>query len=78
LNSIRHGDLLNKPGWVRLSVHPTMTDAEVEFMLDAIELTAAYWRTWAKDYRYEAGSGQYLYREVESTEKSRIEKWFTI
>jgi len=78
LNSIRHGDLLSKPGWVRLSVHPTMTDAEIEFMLDAIELTAAHWHTWAKDYHYDAGSGQYFYRDVESTGKSRIEKWFTI
>jgi selenocysteine lyase/cysteine desulfurase len=78
LNSIRHGDLLSKPGWVRLSVHPTMTDAEIEFMLDAIELTAAYWRTWAKDYHYDAGSGQYFYRDMESAEKSRIEKWFTV
>jgi hypothetical protein len=55
-----------------------MTDAEIEFIMDAIELTAAHWRTWAKDYSYDAASGQYFHRDVESTEKSRIEKWFTI
>jgi selenocysteine lyase/cysteine desulfurase len=77
-NQIRRGDLWSKPGWVRLSVHPTMTDAEIEFIMDAIELTAAYWRTWAKDYSYDAGSGQYFHQEAESTEKSRIEGWFAI
>jgi len=76
-NQIRHGDLGSKPGWVRLSVHPTMTDAEIEFIMDAIELTAAYWPKWAKDYQYDAASGQYFHRDVESKERDRIEGWFT-
>lgn len=78
LNQIRRGDLSGKPGWVRLSVHPTMTDAEIEFIMDAIELTAAHWHTWAKDYYYDAGSGQYFHREEESKGRDRIEGWFTI
>ncbi len=77
-NRIRRGDLGSKPGWVRLSVHPTMTDAEIEFIMDAIELTSAYWHTWAKDYSYDAASGQYFHREVESKERDRIEGWFTV
>jgi selenocysteine lyase/cysteine desulfurase len=76
-NQIRRGDLGSKPGWVRLSVHPTMTDAEIEFIMDAIELTAAYWPKWAKDYQYDAASGQYFHRDVESKERDRIEGWFT-
>jgi selenocysteine lyase/cysteine desulfurase len=31
------GDLQSKPGWVRLSLHPTMTDAELDYILGAIE-----------------------------------------
>jgi selenocysteine lyase/cysteine desulfurase len=34
------GELWSKPGWVRLSVHPTMTDAEVDFIADAVVGTA--------------------------------------
>jgi selenocysteine lyase/cysteine desulfurase len=41
LDRLREGDLSAKPGWVRLSVHPTMTDAEVNYILDAIEATVA-------------------------------------
>jgi selenocysteine lyase/cysteine desulfurase len=78
LDRIRQGDLLSKPGWVRLSVHPTMTDAEIEFIMDAIQLTAAHWRTWAKDYCCDAGSGQFFHRQAGSAEKDRIERWFSI
>ena len=34
---LRAGDLHSKPGWVRLSLHPTMTDTELDYILDAIE-----------------------------------------
>jgi selenocysteine lyase/cysteine desulfurase len=33
---INHGDLSTKPGWVRLSLHPTNTDAEINFIIEAI------------------------------------------
>jgi selenocysteine lyase/cysteine desulfurase len=32
-DKINHGDLSDKPGWVRWSLHPTMTDSEVELMI---------------------------------------------
>ena len=40
LDKIKSGDLFCKPGWIRLSVHPTMTNAEIDFIMNAIELTA--------------------------------------
>ena len=43
---IRSGNLLCKPGWIRLSVHPTMTNAEIDFIMDAIELTASHFQEW--------------------------------
>jgi selenocysteine lyase/cysteine desulfurase len=39
-DNLRAGDLHSKPGWVRLSLHPTMTDAELDYILDAIESVA--------------------------------------
>ena len=33
---IDRGDLSNKPGWVRMSIHPTMTDAEAVYICNAI------------------------------------------
>ena len=32
-DKINHGDLSEKPGWVRWSLHPTMTNEEVELMI---------------------------------------------
>jgi selenocysteine lyase/cysteine desulfurase len=33
---INHGDHSTKPGWVRLSLHPTTTRAEVDFILSSV------------------------------------------
>ena len=31
---INHGDLSEKPGWVRVSLHPVMTDEEVHYFMN--------------------------------------------
>jgi len=36
---LQSGDNTGKPGWVRLSLHPTMTTAELDYIADAIEST---------------------------------------
>jgi selenocysteine lyase/cysteine desulfurase len=36
-NTIDMGDLSLKPGWIRMSTHPTMTNKDVEFIVSAIE-----------------------------------------
>jgi len=78
LNLIQSGDLLCKPGWIRLSVHPTMTDAEVDFIMDAIELTAFHFQDWKKDYIYDPKSDKYSFKDIESKEQVRIEDWFIL
>ena len=76
LNLIRSGNLLCKPGWIRLSVHPTMTTAEIDFIMDAIELTASHFQEWMKDYTYYPESNEYSFKGIEAKEQSRIEGWF--
>jgi len=39
--ALLRGAIQSKPGWVRLSLHPTMTDDEIEFIADAVEMVAA-------------------------------------
>jgi selenocysteine lyase/cysteine desulfurase len=36
-DSVLAGDLRSKPGWVRVSLHPTMTDDEIDYIADAVE-----------------------------------------
>lgn len=37
--NLQNGDAKSKPGWVRLSLHPTMTTAELNYIANAIEAT---------------------------------------
>ncbi|HEY8735177.1 MAG TPA: aminotransferase class V-fold PLP-dependent enzyme [Puia sp.] len=78
LNQIHSGNLLCKPGWIRLSVHPTMTNEEIDFILDAIELTASHYQKWKEDYDYNPESNEYSFKGMEETEQGRIEQWFTV
>jgi selenocysteine lyase/cysteine desulfurase len=78
LNSIRLGDLLSKPGWIRLSIHPTMTNSEVDFIMDAIELTAAHFRDWKEDYTYDAITNEYSFIGNSTTEDEQVDSWFQI
>jgi selenocysteine lyase/cysteine desulfurase len=49
--NIDAGDITLKPGWVRLSLHPTMSNAELFLICDALEHVAKHWRRYAKDYQ---------------------------
>ena len=49
---INSGDLSEKPGWVRWSLHPTMTNDEVEHILYAIQEVTLHHKEWIKDYVY--------------------------
>lgn len=50
---IKRNDFSKKPGWIRLSIHPTHTDAEIRYMMVAIRQLAQNHETWAKEYRLE-------------------------
>ena len=39
-DALKQGSIQSKPGWVRVSVHPTMTDWEIDFIGDAVEAVA--------------------------------------
>jgi len=76
MDMIHSGDLSCKPGWVRLSVHPTMTNAEIDFIMDAIELTASRFRDWIKDYTYDPESNEYSFRGIGTREQFPVKDWF--
>ena len=61
---INQGDLSDKPGWVRLSLHPTMRDSELEFILNAIKQLIANIRDWEKDYEFDKGVGEFYRKDL--------------
>ncbi len=57
---IDQGDLSRKPGWVRVSLHPTTTDAEALYIADSIAEIVQNIREWEKDYQFDPAIGDYL------------------
>ncbi len=57
---ISGGDLSEKPGWVRVSLHPTMTSAEVRMIGNAIVAVVQNAETWGRQYRFDKHTGDYL------------------
>lgn len=58
---IDRGDLSHKPGWVRLSLHPTMGTDQLDYVIDAIGQTVKNGAVWGKDYRFNNGNGEFEY-----------------
>ena len=75
-DSINHGDLSHKPGWVRLSFHPMMTDEEVLFVTDAVRAAAGNIEKWKEDYRYDKHSNQFFHRDPEKNTLLKPEDLF--
>ncbi len=57
---IDEGDLSQKPGWVRVSMHPTSTDQEARDIGDAVLQIVENLGEWQKDYQFDPTSGDYL------------------
>lgn len=73
---ILEGCLMDRPGWIRMSIHPTMTNSEVEFICDAIEEVVQNVTEWGKDYKYDAVKNEFLHIDSSSVEREIIKNWF--
>jgi selenocysteine lyase/cysteine desulfurase len=58
---ITHGDMSAKPGWVRFSIHPIMTDEEILTFIQAIREIIENIDEWKKGYVYDPASNDYFY-----------------
>ncbi len=54
------GDLTDKPGWVRVSLHPIMTDEEVLFISDAIHAVIDNIVAWSEGYQFDKTTGEFV------------------
>lgn len=53
------GDYGEKPGWIRASFHPTTSDKEVAFVVEAINQVSQNLVEWSKAYRFNPATGDY-------------------
>jgi selenocysteine lyase/cysteine desulfurase len=75
---ILEGCLMERPGWIRMSIHPTMTNSEIEFICDAIEEVAKNVNQWQSDYTYNGIKNEFIHKSNRNTEKEIIADWFKI
>ena len=76
VDEITEGCLLDKPGWIRMSIHPTISDKEITFVCDSIIALANNFKEWSKDYLYDENSNEFKHIEDNNIEDSIIENWF--
>jgi selenocysteine lyase/cysteine desulfurase len=55
-DAITQGDFSSKPGWVRISVHPTMTDTEARFVGDSVEELVRNHHHWREHYNFDCAT----------------------
>lgn len=75
---ILEGCLIERPGWVRMSVHPTMTNEEVIFICDAIEAVSKNFKEWGNKYEYNAEKNEFIHVINSNTEEKITQSWFTV
>ena len=74
---IDSGNLSQKPGWIRMSIHPTMKDEELDVVLNAIVALSKKHQEWVKDYQYDLKTNEFTYRfDNELDIHQMVKGWF--
>jgi len=75
---ISMGDLSEKPGWVRLSLHPVITDAELQYFLQALNDIVAHHTEYEKDYIYNPKKNEFEHRTAAGISPAWLPEWFKL
>jgi len=77
-DQINEGNLSAKPGWVRLSLHPTMTDADLQYTLEAIQAVVHNIDAWSREYRYDPHRNEFIHLEASANGGLPVAQWFDL
>lgn len=77
-SEINEGNLTDKPGWVRLSIHPVMTVEEMRYMVASIKDIATNFKSYSKDYIYDSKINEFNYIDQSSNDfvDQKVKNWF--
>jgi len=73
---IEEGDLSEKPGWVRWSLHPVTTDSEMKYFLNAVDEITRNAGDWREDYYYDKATNEYYHKSEDGTKLKEVKSWF--
>jgi selenocysteine lyase/cysteine desulfurase len=74
---IEAGDLSMKPGWIRLSLHPTMTDEELLYITGSIRKISISATEWAADYLYDRHTNEFRHKNFTAPGPA-VSSWFDL
>jgi selenocysteine lyase/cysteine desulfurase len=72
------GDLSMKPGWIRLSLHPTMQNDELFYIVKAIRMIAEDGQEWSKDYCYDRRTNEFHHKSMMDNDQPVFARWFEL
>ena len=75
---ITSGDLIKKPGWIRMSIHPTTTTQEIIFVCQSINDLANHHQEWEDDYQYNNKTNEFIHKNATNPEKEMVANWFSV
>jgi selenocysteine lyase/cysteine desulfurase len=75
---ISHGDLSLKPGWIRLSLHPTMTTKELLTLMKALRKIQSNHLVWQKEYIYNNRTNEFRHISEPEDRTGVVEPWFKL
>ncbi len=75
---INLGDLSQKPGWIRISLHPTTSNEEIALIFHALEEIQMHHKRWSEDYVYNKRTNDFRHHSRQLGDLSRILPWFDL
>ncbi|MEZ5011249.1 MAG: aminotransferase class V-fold PLP-dependent enzyme [Bacteroidales bacterium] len=78
VEKINSGDLSDKPGWVRLSLHPTMKESELEYFVKAVEYIVSNIEDLKKKYCYNSKKNEFMHCDDTGKAKKEVLGWFEL
>ncbi len=77
-DKINHGDFSEKPGWVRISIHPTMTNEEIFYIINALKEIVDNIDDWQTDYDYDIHKNEFFHKSYNGNLDEQIKGWFNL
>jgi selenocysteine lyase/cysteine desulfurase len=77
-DKINHGDFSEKPGWVRMSIHPIMTNEEIFYIINAIKEIVDNINDWQSDYDYDIHKNVFFHKSYNGNLNEQINEWFNL
>lgn len=75
---IKNGCLIDRPGWVRISIHPTTTNNEIDIICEAIQKICANFQIWKNDYQYDFLNNKFVSINHDDIIQPIVKNWFQI